>query len=73
MKVAQSRLNLFDTVNCRLPVSSIHAILQARILEWVAITFLGDLLNPGIKPGTPALQADSELSEPPGKPQKSIL
>ena len=28
---------------------------------------LGDLLNPGIKPGSPALQADPLLSEPPGK------
>ena len=28
----------------------------------------GDLCDPGIKPGFPALQADSLLSEPPGKP-----
>ena len=28
----------------------------------------GDLPNPGIKPGSPALQADTLLSEPPGKP-----
>jgi len=28
----------------------------------------GDLPNPGIKPGSPALQADSLLSEPPEKP-----
>ena len=28
----------------------------------------GDLLNPGIEPGSPALQADSLLTEPPGKP-----
>ena len=28
--------------------------------------FSGDLLDPGIKPGSPALQADSLLSEPPG-------
>ena len=28
----------------------------------------GGLLNPGIKPRSPALQADSLLSEPPGKP-----
>ena len=27
----------------------------------------GDLPNPGMKPGFPALQADSLLSEPPGK------
>ena len=31
----------------------------------------GDLLNPGIKPGSPTLQADSFPSKPPGKPLKS--
>ena len=31
----------------------------------------GDLPDPGIEPGTPALQADSLPTEPPGKP-KSI-
>ena len=29
----------------------------------------GDLPNPGIEPGSPALQADSLPSEPPGKPK----
>ena len=29
----------------------------------------GDLPNPGIKPGSPALQADTLSSEPPGKPK----
>ena len=29
----------------------------------------GDLPNPGIEPGSPALQADALSSEPPGKPQ----
>ena len=42
-------------------------ILQARILEWVAISFSRDPPNPGIKPRSPLLQADSLLSEPPGK------
>ena len=28
----------------------------------------GDLPNPGIEPGSPTLQADALLSEPPGKP-----
>jgi len=31
----------------------------------------GDLPNPGIEPGSPALQADSLLSEPPGKPKNT--
>ena len=33
-----------------LPGSSVHGILQARILEWVATPPPGDLPNPGIKP-----------------------
>ena len=31
-------------------------------------SFPGDLPDPGIKPGSPTLHADSLLSEPPGKP-----
>ena len=33
----------------------------------------GDLPDPGVKPGSPALQADSLLSEPPGKPIETLL
>ena len=32
-------LALCDPTNCSLPGSSIHGILQARVLEWVAISF----------------------------------
>ena len=53
--------------------SSVHGILQARMLAWVAIPSSGDFLNSGIKPGSPALQADSLPSQPPGKPQSSIF
>ena len=37
--VAKSCLTLCDPMNCRLPDSSVHGILQARILEWVTIPF----------------------------------
>ena len=47
-------------------------ILQARILERIAMPPPGNLPNPGIEPRAPALQADSLLSEPPGKPQSSF-
>ena len=50
-------------MDCNLPGSSIHGILQARVLEWVAISFP----NPGTVPGCPALQGDALTSEPPGK------
>ena len=46
---------------------TVHGILQARILEWVAFS-PGDLPNPGIEPRSPALQANSLLAEPQGKP-----
>ena len=39
-----------------------------RILEWVAYPSPGDLPDPGTEPGSPALQVDSSLTEPPGKP-----
>ena len=38
VSVPQSYLTLCDPVDCSLPGSSIHGILQARILEWVAIS-----------------------------------
>ena len=38
-EVAQSCPTLCDPVNCSSPGSSVHGILQARILEWVAISF----------------------------------
>ena len=46
------------------PGSSVSGILLARILDWVAILFLGDLPNLGIGPRIPTLQADSLPSEP---------
>ena len=38
-EVAQSCPNLCDPMDCSPPGSFIHGILQARILEWVAISF----------------------------------
>ena len=109
VSVAQSCLTLHDPMECSPPGFSVHGILQARILEWVAIAFSsgirvgpkssdrcyhkkrghtesprvavwrlgqrlewvaiplpGDLPNSAIKPRSPALQADSLPSEPPG-------
>ena len=58
-----------QTVARQAPLSM--GILQARILEWVAIHSPGDLLNPGIEPGSPELQVDSLPSEPPRKPKRN--
>ena len=38
-EVAQSCPTLSDPMDCSLPGSSVHGISQARVLEWVAITF----------------------------------
>ena len=48
-----------DPMDCSPVGFSIHGILQARILEWVAIPFSRVSSNPGIKSGSPALQAES--------------
>ena len=50
---------------------TVHGILQARILEWVAFPSPGDLPNPGIEPGSPTLQNDSLPAEPQGKPKNT--
>ena len=71
VKVTQLCLTLCDPMDCSLLGSSVHGILQARILEWVAISFFRDLLDPGIEPKSPALQADSLLTEVQGKPNES--
>ena len=69
--VAQSCLTLCNPMYCSPPCSSVHGILQARVLEWVAMPSPGDLPDPGIEPGSPALQSDPSLSEPPGLHPKS--
>ena len=68
VKVAQSYPTLCDPTDCSPPGSCVHRIVQARIQEWVAFPSPGYLPDPGIKPRSPALQADSLPSEPPGKP-----
>ena len=47
----------------------------SRQESWSGLPFLspGDLPNPGIDPGSPALQADTLTSEPPGKPYYTFL
>ena len=39
LKVAHSCPTLWDPMDCSRPGSSVHGILQAKILEWVAIPF----------------------------------
>ena len=73
-------LTLCNPMDYSPPGSSIHRILQPRILEWVAIPFYRrlnqprDWADPGIEPRFRGLQAVSLPSELAGKPgQKSKL
>ena len=54
-------------MDCSLPGSSVHGVLQGRILEWVAFPAPGNLPNPGIEPGSPTLQAVSLPTKLAGK------
>ena len=65
---AQLCPTLCDPMDCSWPGSSVRGILQARIEEWVAISFSRDLTDPGTEPESPALQEDFLPAEPLGKP-----
>ena len=54
-------------MDCSPPGSSVHGILQATILEWVAIPFSRGSSNPGIKLASPALAGEFFTAEPPGE------
>ena len=56
VRVAQLCPTLCNLMDCSPPGSSVYGVLQARILEWVAIPFSSDLPNLGIEPRSPALQ-----------------
>ena len=58
MVVTQLCPTLCNSMDCSRPGSSLHGILQARILGGVAIPFSRGS-SPGIEPGSPVLQADS--------------
>ena len=64
VKLLLSCPTLCNPMDCNSPGSSVHGILQARILEWVAIPFSRHLPDSGIEPRSPALQAYSLPSEP---------
>ena len=60
-----------DPMDSSQPGSSVHRISQARILEWVAISFSrGSLAR--IKPSSPVLAGEFLTTEPSEKPIKKI-
>ena len=59
-------------MDCSLSGSRVHGIFQARVLEWIAISFSRGSSLPRNRTGSPALQADALPSEPPGKPSAIV-
>ena len=49
-KLLQSCLSLCNTMDCSPPGSSVHGILQARVLEWVAMPSSRGSSDPGMEP-----------------------
>ena len=74
-KLLQSSLTLFDPMDCSPPGSSVHGILQARILEWVAMPSSRGSSQPR---NQNFISCDSCIAggffttEPPGKPISSV-
>ena len=64
--VTKSRLTLRNPMNCSPPGSSVHGILQARMLEWVAILF-SRRSSWGLNPGLLHCRQILFFPEPPGK------
>ena len=68
VSVTQSCPTLWDPMDCSPPVSSVHEILQARILEWVAISFSKGPSQPRDRTQVSYIEGDSLRSKPLGKP-----
>ena len=71
----QSCLNLCDPVDCSRPGSSVHGILQARVLEWVAMPFSRGLCWPEDRTCISCLLHWPVGSLPlvPGKPRELVI
>ena len=63
--VAQLCLTLCDSMDCSPPGYSVHGILQARILEWGAVSFSRESSRPRAQTWFSSLQADALPSGPP--------
>ena len=67
VRVAQSCLTVCDPMDCSPPGSPVHGDSPDKNTDGLPFPSPGDLSNSGIEHGSPALQADSSPSEPPGK------
>ena len=64
--VAQSCPSVCDLMDCSPPGPSVHGISRQEYWSGLPFPSPGDLPDPGVESGPPALQADS-TAEPPGK------
>ena len=67
MLVAQSCPTLCDPMDCSPPGSSVHGFSRQGYWSGLSFPSPGDLPDPGMEPGYLVLQADSLLTELPGK------
>ena len=70
---AQSSLTHCNSMDCSPPGSSVHGISQARILEWVAISFSKGSSQPRGQTCISCLAYRFFTTEPPGKPLNGLL
>ena len=71
--VNQLCLTLCNPIDCNLPGTSVYGIFQARILEYVAISFSRNLPDPDMVPMSPAWQVNSLPLSHLGSPFKYLL
>ena len=71
--VTQSCPTLCDPMDCSPPDSSVHGILQVRILEWVAIPFSRGSSQPGDRIWVSCTAGRFFTAMPPGQPSKCYI
>ena len=71
--VSHSVMSICDLMDCSLPGSSVHGFSMQEYQSGSPFPSPEALPHPGIEPGSPALQIDSLLTEPLGKPQTSPI
>ena len=67
-KSPQSCLMLCNCMDCNLLGSSVHGILQAKVLEWIATASSRGSSDPGIEPGPPRCR-QMLYRQPAGQPR----
>ena len=72
-EVAQSCPTLCDPVDCSLPGPLSMGLSRQEYWSGLPFPSPGDLPNPGIERGSPALEEDALTSEPPGKPAVILM